>query len=107
MDAGRTFAPVATALVASAHGIHVGRGTSQIRQIAFKVRLLDNRLHFPEYAFLAPAHDELSLMGGYRTERTSAETSTMDIDRELDHVVCGNTFPLVFRMGHAGIRQVE
>ena len=46
-------------------------------------------------------------MFGNRTERTSPETATHDIDGKADHFPCRNGFPLVSRVRASGIRQAE
>ena len=45
-------------------------------------------------------------MGRNRTEGTAAETSAMNVDTKLDHVVGRDTFAFIFRMGLARIRQI-
>ena len=45
-------------------------------------------------------------MGRNRTEGTAAETSAMNVDTKLDHVVGRDTFAFIFGMGLAGIRQI-
>ena len=41
------------------------------------------------------------------TESATAETSAMDVDGELNHIVCGYALSLVFGMWKAGIGEVE
>ena len=42
-----------------------------------------------------------------RTESTAPKTSPVDVYRELDHLESRYRLPFVFRMGQAGVGQVE
>ena len=46
-------------------------------------------------------------MGRDGTESTAAEASSMDVDRELNHVVGRYALALILRMGLAGVGEVE
>ena len=107
MDTGRTLALVAFSFILSTHGIHVGTRTSQVTQIPFEIGHFRNSFHFFENAFLATAHDELSLMRTDGAEGTSAKASAMEIHGELDHIECRYALPFIFRVRQTGIRQVE
>lgn len=63
IDAGGTFALVAKVEVAAVHGIHVGRGSAEVAEVAFEVGQLGDGLDFAEDAFFASRGDELALMG--------------------------------------------
>src|SRR3712207_3906862 len=107
MYARRTLALPAYGFVASFHAVHVGRRTSQIAQVTFEVGQLCHFPHLFQDRLFAAAHNKLALMGGDGTESAPAEASAMDVDGELDHVVCRNPFAFVFGMGQTRIRQVE
>ena len=107
MDARWALAAPAFSLVPSLHGIHIGAGTAQVAQISFEVGHPGDGFHLAEDTILASADDEFPLVGGDGAEGTSTETSAVDIDRELNHVVSRNTFSLVFGMRQTGIRQIE
>ena len=107
VDTRRTFATFAQRTILSAHLIHIGRRAAQVGKIAFEVGHLDDLLHFAQNAFLRSAHDELSLMGRDGAEGAAAKTSTMEIDRELNHLVRGNALILILGMGQSGIRKVK
>ena len=101
------LAHLARLLVLAVHAIHVCRRTAQIAQIALEIRHLDDFLHLFQNALLATANHELTLMCRNGTERATAEAATMQVHRELDHLVCRNGLALVLRMRQTGIRQVE
>ncbi len=103
----RAFAFRTYRQVLSPHGIHVGRGSSHIAQVAFEVVHAGNLSYLAEDALLAAARNELALMGTDGAEGASAETSAVDIDRMLDHVVGRNALAFVFRVGQTGVGQVE
>ena len=107
MDAGGTFALVAQVFVPPFHAVHICTGAAQIAQIALEIGKLLDGLHLAQDAFLGAADDELALMGRDGAEGTSAETSAMDVDRKLNHVIRRNPLSLVFGMGQTGIGQVE
>ena len=46
-------------------------------------------------------------MGGDGAEGTTAKTTSMDVDGELDHIVGRNALVLIFNMRYARVRQVE
>ena len=46
-------------------------------------------------------------MGGNGTKGASAKTTTVQIDREFNHVECGNAFSFIFRMRHTRIGQIK
>lgn len=54
MDAGGTFALVAKVKVLAMHGVHIGRRTSEVTQIALEVGQLRDGFDFLENALLAP-----------------------------------------------------
>ncbi len=63
--------------------------------------------YFFQDTFLAAADDELSLMCGDGAECTTAKASPMDIDGELNHVICRYALSFVFGVRKACIGQVE
>ncbi len=89
------------------HSVHVGRWAAQIAQVSFEIRHLDDFLHLLQNAFLASANHEFALVGRDGAERAAAETATMKVHGELDHLIRRNRFPFVFRMRQTRIRQVE
>ena len=103
----RALAHFAGFLILAVHSVHVGRRTAQIAQIALEIRHLDDFLHLLQNALLAAANHEFTLMGRNGAERTAAETATMKVHGELDHLVGRNGLALVFRMRQTRIRQVE
>ena len=107
MDARGALALLAQFLVGAVHAIHVGTRSAQITQIALEVGQLHDGLHFLQDAFLASAYDELALVGGDGAEGATAETSAVDVDGVLDHVVGGDALALVFGVGQACVGQVE
>ena len=107
METRRTLALAAQLFVPSFHAVHIGAGSTQIAQIAFEVGKLHDGLHLAQDAFLGAADYELALVGRDGTECASSETSTMDIDGELDHVIRRNTLALILGMWQTGIGQVE
>ena len=107
MDARRALALPALVLIGSAHGIHVGTRSAKVAQVALEVGHLGDGFHFLQDAFLASAHDELALMRTDGTEGTSAETSAVQIDGELDHVESRDALTFIFRVRQAGIGKVE
>ena len=106
IDARRSLAVLARFLVASAHAIHVGRRTAEIRDIAFKTVHGNDLTGFAEDALLGTAGDELALMGRDGAEGAAAETAAMEIDRELDHLVGRYCLALVFGMRQTRVGQV-
>ena len=74
-------------LVPAAHAVHIRRRSAEIRQIAFEVRHLYHLLYLPQDALLRTTRDKLSLMSRDCAEGTASETSSVDIDRELNHIV--------------------
>ena len=99
VDARRAFAFPADGLIPSLHAVHIGRRASQIAQITLEVWQLRDGFHLFQNALLAAAYDEFALVCGDGAEGTSSETSAMQVDGELYHVVCRNTFSLVFGWG--------
>ena len=106
VDARRPLAVLTGFLVASAHAIHVGRRTAEIRDIAFKTVHGNDLTGFAEDALLGTAGDELALMGRDGAEGAAAETAAMEIDRELDHLVGRYCLALVFGMRQTRVGQV-
>ena len=107
MDATRTLTFLACLMVASMHTVHICRRTAKVAEIAFESRHFCHLFHLAQYAFLGAAGDKLALVGGDSAESTSSEASTMDIYRELYHLVCRNRLALVFGMRQTGVRQVK
>ena len=107
VDAGRSLAVFASLLVLATHAIHIGRRTTEVAQVTLEVRHGYHLLHLLQDALLASANDELALVGGNRTERTTAETAAVDVDGELNHLVSRNGLALVLRMRQTGVWQVE
>ena len=81
------------------HAVHVGRRASQVGQISLETGHFGDLLHFFQYAFLAAAHDELSLMGRNGAKRASSEASPVQIHGKLYHFVSWYPLALVFRVG--------
>ena len=104
MDARGALALAAFVQVGSMHGIHIGTRSSKVTQIAFEVGHLGDGLHLSKDAFLASAHDEFALMRTDGAEGTSPETSTMEVDGELNHVESRDTLSFVFGVRQTGIR---
>ena len=107
MDAAGTSAFLTGVLIAASHTVHICRGASEVGEIAFEVRHLDDLPHLAEDALLRAAGDELALMGGDGAEGTASEAAAMDVDAELDHLVGWDALALVFRMGLTGVGKVE
>ena len=107
IDARRTLADCTSLRIASLHAIHIGRRTTQVRQIALEVGHLYHLLHLLHNAFLRTTCDELALMGANGTESTTSETATMNINRELDHLISRNTLTLIFRVWKACVRHIK
>ena len=107
MDARRTLAPLARLQVFPLHAVHVGRRAAQVGKITLEIGHFRDLPDFFENTFLAAVDDELALMGGNGAERTSSETSPMQVHRKLDHLVRRDAFSLVFGMGQPGVEQVE
>ena len=65
----------------------------------------ENRIVFYlfQYRLFATADDKLSLMSRNGAEGTTAETSPVNVDGKLNHIVCRNPFPFIFRMRQPGI----
>lgn len=106
MDARRTRTLFASLMVAPMHAVHVGRGSAKVAQIALEIGHLCDEFHFFEDALLAPAHDEFALMGTDSTKGTASETSAVDVDRKLDHLVGRDALVLVFGVGQPGVGQI-
>lgn len=106
VDARRPLAVLTGFLVAPTHAIHVGRRTTEIRDIAFEAIHGDDLTSLAEDARLRATGDELALMGRDGAEGTAAETATMEIDRELDHFVGRYRLALVFRMRQTRVGKV-
>ena len=53
MDAGGTFALVTQVEVLAVHGVHVGRGTTEVTEVTFEVGQLGDGLDLLEDALLA------------------------------------------------------
>ena len=107
VDARRAFALLTHGFITSPHLVHIGRRTAQVAKIPFEIRQFHYCLYFFQYAFLAAADDKLALMCRNGTESTTAETSAMNVDGELNHIVCGYAFALIFGMRETRVRQVE
>ena len=107
MDARRTFTLVAKVEVLTVHGIHIGRRSTQVAEIAFEVGQLGDGPDFAKDALLAARGDELTLMGRDGTESATAETTSMETDGEFDHLVSRDTFAFVFGVGQTGVGKVE
>ena len=107
MYAAGSLAPFAGGVVAAVHAVHVGRGSAEVAEVAFEVGHLDDLLHLAQYALLGAAGDELALMGGDGAEGAAAEAASVDVDRELDHVVGGDALAPVLGVGLARVGQVE
>ena len=107
VDAGGTFALVAKVEVLAMHGIHIGRGTSEVTEVSFEVRELGDGLDFAEDAFFAARGDELTLMGGDSAEGTSAEASAMEAYGEFYCLIGRDTLASVFGMWQTSVRKVE
>lgn len=107
MDARRTLAPLARLQVFPLHAVHVGRRAAQVGKITLEIGHFRDLPDFFENTFLAAVDDELALMGRNGAERTSSETSPMQVYRKLDHLVRRDAFSLVFGMGQTGVGQIE
>ena len=107
LDATGSAAFLTGVLVAPRHTVHIGRGSTEVGEIALEVGHLHHLLHLAQDALLRAAGDELTLMGRDGAEGTAAETAAMDVDAVLDHVVGGDALALVFGMGLTCVRQVE
>ena len=92
--------------VASVHGIHIGRRSSEVAQVAFEVGLLDYFLHFAKDALLATRCDKLALMHGDGAEGASAEAPAMNGDGVLNHVEGRYALAFVFGVGQTGVGQL-
>ena len=98
---------MAEADVLSSHGIHVGTGASQVREVAFEAGHPGDGFHLAQNALLAPADDEFALVGTDGAEGTSSEASAVEVDRELDHVIGRYALALVLRVRQPGVWEVE
>ena len=107
MDATGPPALLAVALVASAHAVHIGRGTAEVGEVAFEVGHPDDLFHLFQDALLGAAGDELALVGGDGAEGTAAKAATMDVDGELDHLEGRDALALVLGVWLARVGQVE
>ena len=107
IDARGTLAHSTRLWILAVHSIHIGRGSAKVGQIALEVGHFYHLLHLLYYALLRTASYELALMGADGTESATAETSTMQIDRELNHIVSRNALALIFRVRQTRVWQVE
>ena len=89
------------------HGIHVGRRTSEVGEVATEVGHLCDGFDFAQNAFLGTGHDKFPLMGGDRAERTAAEATAMHAHGEASHLERRDAFSFVFRVGQPRVGQVE
>ena len=95
-------------LALAAKAVHVGRGTTQVRDDASKPPdLVPDILRLPQDAGLAAALDDASLVLGDRAKRASAKTAAHDVDTETDHFPSRDFgFPVVASIS-IGIRRVR
>ena len=107
VDAAGAAALLTEADVSPVHAVHVGRGASEVGEVALEVGHGYDLPHLFKYALLGAARDELALMGRDGAEGTAAEASSVDVDGVLDHVVSGYALTPVLGMGLAGVGQVE
>ena len=107
MDTAGTLAFLTSLDVTSFHAVHIGRRSSEVREVPFEVGHLHYLFDFLENTLLRTTGNELALVGGDSTEGTAAKTTSVDIHAVLDHLIGRNTFPFVFWMRLTGIGQVE
>ena len=105
--ARRALALLTRLVVAAVHAVHVCRGTAQVRQIALEVGHLHHLAHLAQYVFLAATRHELALMRRNGAESAATEATSVNVDRELNHVVGGYSLATIFRVRQSGVRQVE
>ena len=106
-DARRPFAAGAERLVFPVHHIHVGRRSAEVREVALEIGHGNDLLHLAQDALFRAAHDEFPLMGRDGAEGATAEAAAMDVDREFDHLVGRNAFPLVFWMWQSRVGKIK
>ena len=106
-DARRPFAAGAERLVFPVHHIHVGRRSAEVREIALEIGHGNDLLHLAQDALFRAAHDEFALMGRDGAEGATAEAAAMDVDREFDHLVGRNAFPLVFGVWQSRVGKIK
>ena len=75
--------------------------------IALEPWHLHDLLYLTQNALLATTGDKLALMGRDGTEGATTETTTVDVDRKLNHLVGRNNLILILGMRHSGVGQVK
>ena len=89
------------------HAIHIGTGSAQIADIAFEIVHFHHLAHFAHDALFAPRSNEFALVGADGAEGAAAKASAVHIHRMAYHLVGGDAFALVARVGQTGVRQIE
>ena len=107
VDARGTAALGAGLAVLAPHAVHVGRRAAKVREVTLEVGHLYHLFHLFQDALFGPTGNELALMGGDGAEGAAAEAATMDVDRELDHLVGRYHLALVLGMRQPGVREVK
>ena len=107
MYARWSLAALAGVRVVAVHAVHVCRRSAQIAKVALEVGHRDDLAHLLQDVLLRAASDELPLMSRDGAEGTSAETPAMNVHRELNHLVGGNSFAAILGVGESCVGQVE
>ena len=103
VDAGGPLAPAAGFLAEGVHPVHVRGGAAQVADVALEARHLRHPAHFLDDGLLAARHHGLPLVGGYGAEGAAAEAPPVEGDGELYHLEGRDAFPVVLRVGQAGV----
>ena len=105
--ARRTLAHGAGLRILAVHTIHVGRRPAEVGQIPLKVGHFHYLLHFAKHTLLRTTGNKFALMSTDGAKRTSAEAATVQIHRELYHVVGRNTLSLILWMRQTRVWQIK
>lgn len=107
-DAGGAGALLAQLDIAPPHSVHIGGGSAEVGEIALEAREFRDKLDLAEDGRFGARGDELALMGRDGAETASAETTSMEVDGVLDHLVGGDVaLAVVAGVREVGIGEVE
>jgi len=104
----RRAAAFANGEILPLHLVHVGRGPAHVGDYTLEFGMLRQRFELARNTLLRTRSDELALMRRNCTKTTSAKTTAVRVNRELDHLVRGNRAALaVFGVRHARVRVLK
>ena len=72
-----------------------------------KIGHLYDFTHLAQYALLAAAHNELTLMGRYGAKSATTKTATMQAHTVFDHIVGWNAMAAILRVRQTRIGQIK